>query len=88
MKCCSIKHDEQFHAKQNYILTKEFKNTDPLTHFDKLNKLRLMSVLTCSGILARGLVSEVLAQWFLTWVRSNPSGSMSLFQGFSGKSLF
>ena len=29
----------------------------------------------------RGLSIE---QWFLTWVRSNPRGSVSQFQGFGG----
>ena len=27
----------------------------------------------------------VLNQWFLTWVRSNPRGSVSQFQEFGGK---
>ena len=27
---------------------------------------------------------KLLGQWFLTWVRSNPRGSVSQFQGFGG----
>ena len=31
-----------------------------------------------------GCNAQPLDQWFLTWVRSNPRGSVSQFQGFGG----
>ena len=32
-----------------------------------------------------GIARDPLLQWFLTWDRSNPRGSVSQFQGFGGK---
>ena len=45
------------------------------------------------SIIARGvaingkvgkMLKKLLEQWFLTWVRSSPIGSVSQFQGFGG----
>lgn len=43
-----------------------------------------VSVTWLSLCMAEYGICHTLAQWFLTWVRSNPRGSVSQSQGFGG----
>ena len=62
--------------------TKEGPLLPPSTLFNLIQ--RLVEVRTWSSH-AWVFLTNLLTQWFLTWVRSNPRGSVSQFQGFGSK---